>query len=43
MRIGKIIRIIRNVPAPVRIVNWPKPKPIPVEIPAKQPEKVETR
>jgi len=39
MRIGKIIRIIRNVPAPVRIVNWPKPKPIPVEMPT-LPEKV---
>lgn len=36
MKIGKIIRIIRNVPRPIRIPNWPKPKPIPVQIPKKE-------
>lgn len=40
MRIGKIKRVIRNVPRPLIVRNWPKPKPIPIELP-KQPKKEE--
>jgi len=52
MRIGKVIRIIRNVPRPVIIKNWPKPndKPIlvpswpkPDNVPVEIPEKILTR
>jgi len=43
MRIGKIVRVIREIPAPLRILNWPMPKPIPVPDWIKQPEKVTVR
>jgi hypothetical protein len=38
MKIGKVKRVIKNVPKPVIIRNWPKPKPIPVENPKKKEE-----
>jgi len=43
MRIGKIIRIIKNVPKPIIIKNWPKPQSIPVPNWIKQPERVIVR
>jgi len=43
MKIGKVIRIIREAPKPIRVTTWPRPKPIPVPDWVKQPEKVEAR
>jgi len=39
MNIGKIRRIIRNVPKPIIVPNWPKPQKIENPIPVKLPEK----
>ena len=41
MKIGKVVRIIHNVPAPIRVPSWPRPTPKPERFPLKLPDKKE--
>lgn len=36
MRIGEEKSKVHKIPKPIKVKNWPAPKPIPVEIPKKE-------
>ncbi len=36
MKVGKKIKRVHKISRPIKVNNWPKPKPVPVDIPEKK-------
>lgn len=40
MKIGKKVKKVHKIPKPIKVKNWPAPKPVPVEIPQKKEQEI---